>query len=225
MMITNRCFAFIALLLICCSCATIPSSRDSIDRENASLPKVLIIGDSISLGYTPFVIEGMANKAIVTHHEGNAGPTMRGIENIESWLGDGDWDVIQFNWGLWDMYGWRYYDIDRSPGKYESRLEVLVTRLEQSGASLIWATTTPVCPDGEMKEKVKIDLETEKAYLETASRIMKSHGIEINDLHGFMESKRERYAIADDDVHYTEAGYRALAKQVSKSISQALARN
>ena len=76
-----------------------------------------------------------------------------------------------------------------------------------------------------MKEKVKIDLETEKAYLETASRIMKSHGIEINDLHGFMESKRERYAIADDDVHYTEAGYRALAKQVSKSISQALARN
>lgn len=114
-MITNRSFAFIALLLICCSCATIPSSRDSIDRENASLPKVLIIGDSISLGYTPFVIEGMANKAIVTHHEGNAGPTMRGIENIESWL--------------------------------------------------------------------------------------------------------------DDDVHYTEAGYRALAKQVSKSISQALARN
>ena len=58
------------------------------------------------MGYTPFVIEGMANKAIVTHHEGNAGPTMRGIENIESWLGDGDWDVIQFNWGLWDMYGW-----------------------------------------------------------------------------------------------------------------------
>ena len=76
-----------------------------------------------------------------------------------------------------------------------------------------------------MKETIKIDLETEKAYLDAASRVMLTHGIEINDLHAFMEPKRERYAIADDDVHYTEAGYRALAKQVSKSLGQAFVRN
>ena len=51
-------------------------------------PKVLIIGDSISLGYTPFVVELLEAKATVVHNEGNAGPTQRGLESIDDWLGD-----------------------------------------------------------------------------------------------------------------------------------------
>ena len=88
----------------------------------------------------------LAGKANVHRAPANCGPTASGLKNIEAWLGDGTWDVIHFNFGLWDMYGWEYARDDRSPEAYEKRLETLVKRLEQTGAQLIWATTTPACP-------------------------------------------------------------------------------
>jgi hypothetical protein len=190
----------------------------------SNLPKVLIIGDSISIGYTPFVIEMMEGKAVVTHHKGNAGPSIRGIENIDDWLGDEKWAVIHFNWGLWDMYGWRYIDQDRTPATYGKNLETLVQRLEKTGAKLIWATTTPACPAPEKKCKVDVDPATEREYLETALRVMKRHNIQVNDLHALVAPIRTQYALADDDVHYTQAGYLKIAEQVAEKIKASLPR-
>lgn len=193
-----------------------------------TLSKVLIIGDSISLGYTPHVTQLLKGKADVTHHRGNAGPTMRGIDEIEDWLGNTQWDVIHFNWGLWDMYGWEYVKEDRSPSMYETRLEELVVRLKKTEATLIWGTTTPVCPEPEktmlkrFKTTAIITPVVEKQYLDAAVRVMKKHHVQINDLHRFMESKRAKYAIAGNDVHYSQDGYKQLAEQVAKQIELAL---
>ena len=66
-------------------------------------PKILIIGDSISIGYTPFVINHFSDRAIVKHNPGNAQHTGTGLKKVKEWIGDEDWDVIQFNWGLWDL--------------------------------------------------------------------------------------------------------------------------
>ena len=101
------------------------------------LPKVLLIGDSISKGYTPYVIEMLREEALVTHNKGNAGPAMRGLENIDEWLAVDEWDVIHFNWGLHDMYLWNYRESDRAPAAYEKRLDTLALRLKKTGAKLI----------------------------------------------------------------------------------------
>ena len=197
-------------------------------QQEESLPKVLIIGDSISLHYTPYVTESLKGKAIVKHHKGNAGPTMRGLANIEKWLGDTEWDVIHFNWGLWDIYGWPYYHIDRSPAMYKKRLEQLVTRLKKTGAKLIWATTTPVCPAPERtmikqhKKEIVILADTEKEYLDAAQEVMEKFSVRINDLHSFMKDKRSKYALADNDVHYTAEGRKLQGEQVAKQITAAL---
>ncbi|MDX1759889.1 MAG: SGNH/GDSL hydrolase family protein, partial [Arenibacter algicola] len=66
-------------------------------------PKILIIGDSISIGYFSKVKEALATKAIVMHNPGNAQHTGTGLEKIKDWIGKEDWDIIQFNWGLWDL--------------------------------------------------------------------------------------------------------------------------
>ena len=68
-------FAF--LLLLSCT------------AEDSKPKNVLIIGDSISIGYTPHVVEMLKGTAVVKRHKGNAGPTLRGLEQIDSWLGDG----------------------------------------------------------------------------------------------------------------------------------------
>ncbi len=61
---------------------------------------ILIIGDSISIGYTPLVEKYFADKATISHNPGNAQHTGTGLDKIEEWIGSGKWDIIQFNWGL-----------------------------------------------------------------------------------------------------------------------------
>ena len=64
-----------------------------------NLPNVLIIGDSISIGYTSGVRDLLKGKANVIHNPGNAQGTTHGCKNLDAWLGDTKWDVIHFNWG------------------------------------------------------------------------------------------------------------------------------
>ena len=74
----------IAIVLIACDI------RDS---------KILIIGNSISIGYIPFVEDYFSGKAMILHNSGNAQHTGTGLKNIEAWVRNEKWDIIQFNWG------------------------------------------------------------------------------------------------------------------------------
>lgn len=190
------------------------------------LPKVLIIGDSISLGYTPFVQEMLKTEASVIHNgsnsRGNARYSGYGVENIDEWLGEGDWDVIHFNFGLWDLYGWRYADILRTPETYARNLETMLVKMENTGAKLIWATTTPVCPAQEVKSPIIIDSKTEKAFRQAALQVMKKHNIPINDLYKVIHAKRNTYSLGDNNVHYNSDGYKLLAEKVVDEIRKIL---
>src|SRR5438132_10686699 len=77
-------------------------------QDVAGLPRVLIIGDSISIGYQVPLREALKGKANVHRPATNCGPSTRGVEQIEQWLGNdksggGKWDVIHFNFGLHDV--------------------------------------------------------------------------------------------------------------------------
>lgn len=188
------------------------------------LPKVMIMGDSISIGYMPHVKRLLEGKAVVVHHKGNAGPTIRGVKQIDGWLGDTKWDVIHVNFGLWDMYGWEYVKEDRSPKMYEKRLELLMNRLKKTGAKLVWATTTPACPEPEVTMRKRFGSDVviapalEKEYLDAALRVMKRHGIPVNDLHGLVKPKLKEYAIAADNVHFKPEGRKVLGEQVAREV-------
>ena len=118
--------------------------------DDPKLPRVLLIGDSISIGYTVPVRNLLKGKANVHRIPTNGGPTTNGLAHLKQWLGDEKWDVIHFNWGLHDLKfmpdGKRQVDIEA----YEKNLRELVRQLKATGAKLIWATTTPV-PEGELR--------------------------------------------------------------------------
>ncbi len=196
----------------------------------SSLKKdVLIIGDSISIGYTPFVAEALADVATVVRHEGNAQMSANGVERIDKWLGDTKWDVIHFNFGLWDLC-YRHPESkvqgnrDKVNGEltatveeYAANLEIIVERLERTGAKLIFATTTyvPTEEEGRFVEDVE-------RYNRVAKEIMKRHKIKINPLYDLSVKVHPQYGNGDDDVHYSEQGYEALSKQVAKYIRREL---
>jgi len=195
----------------------------------ADLPNVLLIGDSISIGYTPPVIEALKGVANVQRAKANCGDTKRGKRALKTWLGDTKWDVIHFNWGLHDLchrhpdakvYGNR----DKVNGtiavtleQYEKNLEQLVQQLKQTGATLIWASTTKV-PEGEAGRKVGDDIR----YNAVAEKIMKRHNIAINDLHALSVSFPPDLSTRPGDVHFTKAGSAKLGEQVAESIREQL---
>ena len=72
----------------------------------AGLPKVLSLGDSISMGYTPFVKKRLSGIADVSRPRCNCGATQfyfRKRNGMEDWLGTNRWDVIVVNAGIWDI--------------------------------------------------------------------------------------------------------------------------
>lgn len=192
------------------------------------LPRVLIIGDSISLGYTPFVVERMQGRAIVEHHRGNAQHTGTGLKKLDAWLGDTKWDVIHFNWGLWDLC-YRHPESkvqgrrDKERGtlttsleQYEENLDELAARLRKTNAKLIWAHTTTV-PEGEAGRKVGDD----DRYNAAAARVMKKHGIPVNDLNALTDTFPQNLFTAPGNVHYTKEGSRKIAEAVTEKITAA----
>lgn len=188
-------------------------------EDDPDLPRVLLIGDSISVGYTLPVRAKLAGEANVHRAPENCGPTSRGVERLESWLGDGDWDVIHLNFGLHDLKimedGTHQVPIEQ----YEENLEQIVVRLKQTGAEVVWASTTPV-PDpvggpGRRAEDVI-------RYNEVAAAVMREHSVAIDDLYAFALPQLSKIQLPEN-VHFSPQGSEVLARQVAESIRQALA--
>ncbi len=185
--------------------------------------KLLIIGDSISIGYTPFVQKNLRNIADVYHNPGNAQHTGTGIDSIETWIGENQYEIIQFNWGLWDLC-YRSPDSmeqgnrDKINGKltysvddYGNNLDLIVKMIrKKSNAELIFVTTTYV-PEGEagrFKEDVI-------KYNEIAKKVMVSNKVKINDIYEKSMMVHHDFGKEMNDVHYLPKGYEKLAAQIS----------
>jgi len=188
--------------------------------------KVLIIGDSISIGYTPHVQRLLAGRLEVVHHEGNAGDTRRIGERLDAWLAaDGDADVIHFNSGLHDIKLPRDGSGHQVPlPQYRENLARIVDRLRDTGKALIWASTTPVIFEWHAAAK-PFDRGEEDvvAYNAAAEEIVSQAGIPIDDLHAVMHTAGPDRYLRKDGVHFTDEGYALLAEAVAKAILDSVA--
>ncbi len=184
--------------------------------DDPKLPRVLLLGDSISIGYTVAVRKLLEGTANLHRPAANCGPTSRGIEAIDGWLGDGRWDVIHLNWGL--------HDLKRIDGKhqvpieqYEKNLTALVERLKRSSDRLIWCSTTPV-PEGVSPPRTDADVQ---AYNAAAARVMQQHDIPTNDLYAFALPKLKEIQ-REANVHFSPEGSAVLAQEVARQIQKQL---
>ncbi len=188
--------------------------------DDPALPRVLIIGDSISIGYTPRVRTLLKGRANVHRPTTNCRWSAFGAEYIGEWLGEGDWDVIHFNFGLWDWYGWSQ-EVKATPESYAESLDSIVRQMKDKcpEAKLIFAITTPPCVEGEKKVKIVVTEQRAKAFNKAAREVMTEHGVGINDLYGAIGDQRAKYQKGPDDVHYTDPGRDLLAAKVAARIS------
>lgn len=217
----QTCLVVFALVFGCCVGPADAGARKRQPervKDDPALPRVLLIGDSISMGYTAPVRKLLSGVADVRRIPVNGGPTSRGVKLMDRWLGKGDWDVIHFNFGLHDLKlikGKHQVPLEQ----YDRNLRKMVKQMKACGAKLIWASTTPV-PEGPVRPpRRNADV---KAYNAVADKIAKDHGIQTNDLYGFAIERLDELQ-RPNNVHFTQAGSKALGKQVAASIRKALA--
>jgi len=199
-----------------------------LEVSEQELPAVLIIGDSISMGYTPLVKQILEGKANVSRPGENCESTIKGVSKLDQWLGDKKYKVIYFNFGLHDL---KHVDpVTKEPsGKaedpvltdlsaYAANLTIIAEKLQATGASLIFATTTPV---PEHPGAIFRDPAMPAKYNEVAKEVMKKHHIEVDDLYDFALPQITKIQ-TPNNVHFTNEGYEILAKHVVSSISKYL---
>ncbi|MCA9115620.1 MAG: SGNH/GDSL hydrolase family protein [Planctomycetaceae bacterium] len=178
------------------------------DRDD--LPRVLLVGDSITRGYFGGVEKQLAGKAYcarLTTSKCVSDPTFN--DDLLLLLKQYRFSAIHFNNGL---HGWGYTEEQYRDGLART---ITAVRKHAGEATLIWATTTPV--------RNRTDLQTfaertdrVKTRNSLAAGIMKDSGIATDDLFELVKDHAEWQST--DGVHFNAGGNEALAKQVAGSV-------
>jgi acyl-CoA thioesterase-1 len=123
--------------------------------------------------------------------------------------------VVHFNFGLHDIARVNDGEPRATPEEYETNLRRITRRLKATGARLIFALTTPVPADlksGPPRREADV-----LVYNEVARRVMQEEGVPLDDLHAVALSHLSAWQ-RPANVHYTPAGYAALAEPVAACI-------
>lgn len=197
-------------------------------EPSTTKPNTLILGDSVSIGYTGYVSRALANLTLLQHspydvRDGGAGATNVGVACLDNFLKTQrqtavQWDIVMFNFGLHDL------DNHTSAEEtYEQQLLNITNRLVQTGSKLMYALTTPYMPLTRIGNTVVADLNR------IASKIMISKGIKILNLHKVITQHcGDVYTSCDwcrknpCSYHYNNEGYTALGKAVASAFREIL---
>ena len=192
---------------------------------SSDLPTVLVIGDSISLGYTPYLKEELKGNAVVKHIGENARSSTYGCENIGRWIKNDSIDIILFNWGLWDLVyrlpaEGNFGEKSKNRGiqqtdsvTYSNNLEKIIASLRSNNAELYFVTTTYI-PNSEPG----MFTEDAEKYNSIAKRVMNENGIEIIDIYDISKDLHSKYGKGDNNIHYTKKGYKELGIYISRIL-------
>ena len=136
--------------------------------------------------------------------------------------------MIWFNFGLHDLKHVQpsgknsnnpKHPYQSNPARYEQQLRTIVGKLRATGAQLVFATTTPV-PKGVRPYRA---IDDPVRYNQVAKKIMKEHGIPIDDLFAFADSRLAAIQ-RPNNVHFSAKGSKTLGTEVARHIERALSR-
>lgn len=180
------------------------------------MKEVLLLGDSLRMGYEPYVRKNLEGKANVSGPEENGRWAGYTLNSFRFWIPSlPKPDIIHWNNGLWDLGD--DYNLGRPfslPEEYESCLERMVTVINKlfPEAKIIMATTMPTDNP---------DTSGIIAYNEILKAVAKRHDIPVNDLFPLIDGKTDQY-VGPDHIHLTDEGFEMVAGKVTEAIEKYL---
>lgn len=186
------------------------------DQANdPKLPRVLLIGDSISCGYSAVVTRLLQGK----YHVDRLG-TSRAINDpvltkeTSMMLEDNKYVAIHFNNGLHGFH------LDGPSYGMGLREYLYLLRTMGGDAKLVWGASTPIVKTNDVDA---LDDSNAKVTSRNAlaAQIMHDEGISTDDLYQVVIGQGKLRNLGDG-YHYNAAGYELLGKAVADSILKAL---
>jgi lysophospholipase L1-like esterase len=186
------------------------------------MKKVILIGDSIRMGYQDTVAQLLAGDAQLDFPPNNGGTSANVLAHLDEWAIDKLPDVVHINAGLHDLA--RDGDEQGNPriaiATYEQNVRTILSRLrDETHAVVIWALCTPVNERLHHENKAFDRFEDDVAqYNAAARRAAEQMNVPINDLYQFVMDAGRDGLLNPDGVHFTDEGKRLLGERVSQVV-------
>ena len=189
------------------------------------MKNLLLIGDSIRMGYDKSVKKTLDGKANVIFSSENcrfAAYVLRYLHDYFDGLAGEDIDVIHWNAGLWDSLRMFEEAPQTPPEIYAYYIERICQRIKKlcPNARVIFATSTKVQSEKMDKNFKRYNEDIEK-YNEIAIKIVTKYGFLVNDLYALSAALPEE-AHSDPVHYYTPMGTEAFTNQVLSFVTPAL---
>jgi len=191
--------------------------------------KVLLIGDSIRIGYQNQVKELLKEECDVIFDQDNSRFVQYGYWHINQMFRHfGPFDIVHFNHGYWDMNIESPMKEALNPiDEYVHGLDRMINYIRNQHAIPIFASTCPIFTSGISQDNTGIVAEINYqnswvvAYNEAAEEYMNHHHVAINDMyHPFL--KGPFYYKCPDMLHLSEDGNKLAAQLVASAIRKYL---
>jgi len=190
------------------------------------MKKIMLIGDSIRMGYDKYVAMALEGSAEVYYPKENCRFSPYVLRNLHAWLDQSgfgeDTDCLHWNVGLWDCLN-LFDDGPTVPlDFYEQYLHRICRRIQLlfPKAQVIFATSTPVNEAGYRNPKrSRRENSVIESYNAAAVKIVQQYGFRINDLYGLLQDKPLSWH-SDMTHYYTKDATQAMTDQVLRAISQ-----
>jgi hypothetical protein len=216
--------AGLATILAAAEAAQAVPAREAIEwcdiwishANETSLPRVLLIGDSIVRDYYPEVEKRLTGKAFVARLATSrfvADPVL--LKEVELVLSETKFDVILFNNG---MHGWQHTEAEYQNGLPKF---IMTIRAHAPNAKLIWASTTPLRDGKGITGDTKAEYSDERIASRNAiaAETVAAQKVSTVDLNAAVRGHPELHS---DNVHFNGEGSQILATQASEAISKLL---
>ena len=184
--------------------------------------KIVLIGDSIRMGYQPFVAKKLDGEAEVWGPAGNSRHSLWALDHFPEWVDAQKPDIVHVNFGIHDASvqadGQHQILLDQ----YRLCLQRFVDKVNAlDGAKMIWATTTPLYA---VEEGVPMNLWSPRpeaeidAYNSAALEIVNKAGLPVNDLNKVVMDNGFHKCLREDGCHMSEFGNEVLSDAVAAAI-------
>lgn len=184
-------------------------------KDDPALPRVIIIGDSISRAYTARVRSKLAGRANVHRAPANCGPTGNFLKNGDIWLnqnGSDRWDYVIVNFGIHD---------GKNPDGYEERLRQVIARLKKTGAKeIFWVRTTPWGKDAAVFDGPAGDASAITNPI--SDRIAREEGLAVIDAHATLSPLIATGLNKKDFTHWSPEANAALGDHIAATLATSL---
>ena len=186
----------------------------------ADTPLIVLIGDSIRMGYQAHVISQLAGRAEVWAPEENGGDSRNVLVHLDQWVLVRQPDLVHVNCGLHDLKRAFGAESEVPLDEYERNVRQILQKLQRElNGAVVWATTTPVDENWHHRNKGFDRLEADvEAYNVAARAVAEDIGVPIDDLFAIVQQEGKARLLTQDGVHFTEEGSQLLGRTVAECV-------